>query len=194
MRYLAPIIEGHGEIESVPALLHRVARHSGFTDVLLVNAPIRVKLGSFLNDKSYFTRHVTLAAGKAAERGGAGLILLDCDDDCPAVLGPRILKDAQETRPDVPFIVVLAHREFESWFIAGVESLRGLNGLSNDLTRPLHLEDIRDAKGWLSARMAGGYDPVVHQLEFSRRLDIDEAKNSQSFKRFFDRIVKFLTP
>lgn len=188
MRYVAPIVEGHGEVEALPALLHRIAGMTGFQGVLRVNPPIRVKSGSFLNDQGYFRKQITLATAKAAQEGGSVLILLDCEDDCPGTLGPGLLRRAQAVRADVDILVALAYREFETWFIAAVQSLRDLRGLPHDLNPPQALDGIRDAKGWLGIHMNVAYDPVIHQLEFTRRFDLGQARSSQSFDRFYKRI------
>ena len=120
------------------------------------------------------------------------LILLDCDDECPAELGPDLLRRAKEVRSDVGMFVSLAHREFESWFIAAVRSLRGTRGLSNDLLPPADPERTRDAKGWLSNRMNVAYDPVTHQVEFAKKIDLRQACGSQSFNRFYQYVCKLL--
>jgi len=192
MPYIAPIVEGHGEVEAVPALLHRIAILAGVEGTLRVNAPIRVKAGSFLRDHDYFRKQVALAAAKAAQGGGVVLILLDCEDDCPATLGPDLLRRAKAVRGDVAVIVALAYREYETWFITAVRSLRGVRGLPHDLDPPPAPESIRDAKGWLGKHMAFGYDPVIHQLEFSRKLDLEQARANSSFNRFCGHIRGFL--
>ena len=51
------------------------------------------------------------------------LILLDANGDCPGDLGPTVLKSAREACSDRRFEVVLAKREYESWFVAAAESL-----------------------------------------------------------------------
>ena len=192
MPYLAPIVEGYGEVDAVPAMLHRIAQLEAPTAALRVNAPIRVKSASFLNDRGYFDRYVALAAAKAAQEDGSVLILLDCEDDCPAALGPKLLRQALAVRADVGVLVVLAHREYETWFLAAARSLRGRRGLPDDLDRPPAPERIRDAKGWLASRMDGGYDPVIHQLEFSRAMDLVEARANPSFDRYYRHIRDFL--
>ncbi|QQP89470.1 DUF4276 family protein [Skermanella rosea] len=135
MVFIAPIVEGHGEVEAVPVLLHRMAAHHMSNVPLRVNPPIRVKCGSFLNDDVYFRKHVALAAAKAAPQGGHVLILLDCDDAkwCPATLGPHLLERARRVRRDVSHLVVLANKEFETWFIAAIASLGGQQGVARDL-------------------------------------------------------------
>jgi len=190
--YIAPIVEGYGDVEAVPALLHRIAVWAGLPGALQVNQPIRVKAASFLSNETYFGNYVQLAAEKAAQQNGSVLILLDCEDDCPGTLGPEILNRARGVRSDVGVLVALAYREYETWFIAGAESLRGLRGLPSDLTRPTLFEAMRDAKGWLGRRMDESYDPVTHQIEFTRALDLDLACESHSFNRLCQRIRELL--
>jgi hypothetical protein len=133
-----------------------------------------------------------LASSKAAEMSGRVLIILDCEDGCPGILGPDLLHRAKTIRSDVTFLVVLASREYETWFITAASSLRGRRGLSQDLDPPSDAEGIRDAKGWLGARMNVSYDPVVHQLEFTRTFDLEQARANRSFDRFYLRIREFL--
>ena len=85
--------------------------------------------------KGELERAVELAARKIGGQG-AIFILLDSDDDCPAQLGPALLCRALEVRSDLPIAVVLAKHEFEAWFLAAAESLRGYKGLKNDLAPP----------------------------------------------------------
>jgi hypothetical protein len=165
MVHVVPIVEGHGEVEAVPVLLRRIAEMTYPRPLLKINHPIRVKIGSFLKDDSYFKKQVTLAAAKAAQSGGFVLILLDCEDDCPAIFGPQILEHARAVRSDVNYVVVLAYREYESWFLAAAPSLRGIYGFPLDLEPPADVEAIRDAKGWLGSRMDRKYDVTTHQLE-----------------------------
>lgn len=188
MVYVAPIVEGHGEVEAVPKLLHRIRMASGSQCQLVVNPPIRVKSGSFLNDGEYFTKQVALAAAKAAQNNGSVLIILDCDDDCPARIGPDLLARAKAVRADVQMFVALAYREYESWFIAAVPSLSGVGGLLGGLAVPANLELIRDAKGWLGRQMPDRYDPITHQLAFTLKFDLAQARACPSFDRLFRHV------
>lgn len=157
-------------------------------------SPIRVKSASFLHDQGYFHKQVSLAAAKAAQMDGVVLILLDCEDDCPASLGPDLLCRAEAVRADARVIVALAYREYETWFLAAARSLRGQHGLPKDLEPPRVPESIRNAKGWLGKRMASGYDPVVHQLAFTRKFSLEEARVNPSFDRLYERVRVLLRP
>ena len=141
-------------MEALPALIHRIARVAALEGRLLVSPPVRVKSGFFLNDEDYFRKQIALASAKAAQEDGTVLILLDCEDDCPGTLGPDLLRRAQAVRADIEIIVALAHREFETWFMAAVRSLRGRRGLPHHLDPPPAPHGIRDAKGWLGPSIA----------------------------------------
>lgn len=195
MPFIAPIIEGHGEIDALPALLYRIHEAMGGTTPLRVNPPIRVKAASFVRDHGEFRRYVLLAANKAKQApGGDGsvLILLDCDDGCPATLGPQLLNDACRLRPDVPMFVALAYREYETWLLASAPSLRGVASLPLDFSAPPHFQEPRDATGYLHRHMPGGYDPVRHGAAFSRRLDVDLARRAPSFDRLYRHVGRLV--
>ncbi|MGF1547352.1 MAG: DUF4276 family protein [Thiotrichales bacterium] len=184
MTVFVPIVEGQGEVQALPALLHRLAQRVDPASTIRVNPPIRVKSGSFLNDAAYFQRQIALAAAKAAQSQGHVLILLDCDDACPATLGPDLLRRACAVRGNIKMRVILAYREYETWFLTAADSLRGRAGLLHELTAPTEPERHRDAKGWLSERMTHRrYDPIIHQLEFTRAFDIEQALANASFRR-----------
>jgi Domain of unknown function (DUF4276) len=190
---VAPIVEGHGEVQALPGLLHRIAAAVSDQATLRVNNPIRVKSGSFLNDHDYFTKMVSLAGAKAAQSTGSVLILLDCDDGCPATLGPDLLSRAQRVRGDVSIAVVLAVREYETWFVTAARSLRGQFGLPDDFEPPGDPSAIRDAKGWLGRHMNAAYDPIVHQLDLSRKFDLQQARANRSFDRLYRLIERLIT-
>lgn len=182
--FVAPIVEGYGEVEAVPLLLRRLFAECQSPDSLQINRPVRVKTGSFFRDAAYFTKHLELAARKAKQHStGSVLILLDCEDDCPAEAGSRLAAQAREQRPDVAVTIALAHREFETWFLASASSLRGVRGLPPDLVGPQNPESIRDAKGWLSSRMASPYNEPNDQPAFTAAFSFEEASKVASFSR-----------
>lgn len=182
--FIAPIVEGKGEVEAVPKLLRRLFQHGRQHGFLVVNPPIRIKSGSFLNDEDYFRRYVELASRKAQGHfRGNVLILLDCEDNCAGKLGPQLLARARKVHSQVPFTVVLAHREYETWFLASAPSLRSVGGLPVDLDAPTDPEAIRGAKEWLATRMPNGYDAPDHQPLFTEHFSFAQAAAVPSFAR-----------
>jgi hypothetical protein len=131
-------------------------------------------------------RAVSAAALRVDTAGGV-LVLLDADDDCPATFGPVLLERARVARSDLPVSVVLANREFETWFIAAAESLAGAHGFPDDLTAPADPEQIRGAKEWLGKRKTDGrpYKPTVYQAPMASAFDVEAARSgSPSFDKF----------
>jgi hypothetical protein len=179
-RHIVPIVEGYGEVSSVPLLVRRIARECAGVDVD-VRRPIRVARGK-LTSEGELKRAVELAA-RQSERAGI-LILLDGDDDVPCVLGPRLLGWARRARADRPCSVVVAQTEYENWFIASIESLRGMRGIPRDAIAPGNPETIRGAKEWLAALMGRAYSEITDQPALTARFDLALARNrSLSFDK-----------
>jgi hypothetical protein len=186
------IVEGHGECESVPILIRRIAERFDPGLRVQVPHPIRVTKRRLLK-QAELERAVGFAAVRAASGAGI-LVLLDADDDCPAELGPSLLARVQAARIDRPSAVVLANKEFESWFLAAAESLRGHKGLPADLERPENPEAVRGAKEWLNQRIrSGAYSPTVDQPSFSARFDLEAAKRAPSFEKCYREVTRLLT-
>lgn len=195
IRFIAPIVEGHGEVQALPVFLRRLASDVAPETDLHLNPALRIKVASFLDEKDegYFKKYIELAARKAKSwPKSCVLILLDCEDFCPAELGPKILKRAVHYRPDITFLVILAHREYETWFLAAAESLRKVCGLPNDLEPPHNFESIRNAKGWLEVRMDASYNEPEHQPKMTTAFNFQQAMASRSFARGYKKLKNFL--
>ncbi len=177
-------------MEAVPLLVRRIAATLGYA--VHIPRPIRVKRDRFLKPGE-LERAVELAARQAGTDGSI-LILLDADDACPAELAPRLLERAEQTRPDRRVFTVLAKSEYESWFLAAAESIAGVRGVADSVMSPPDVETIRDAKGWLSARMPSGrsYRPTLDQAALSARLDLNAARRAPSFDKMWRDLAKLL--
>ena len=132
----------------------------------------------------------------AIESGSDGriLILLDANGDCPRDLAPSILARASKTRSDRRIQVVLANSEYEAWFLAAAGSIAGLRGLDDGVLPPDDPESIRDAKGWLTRRMALGrsYREVRDQAALTARMDRQQTRlHAPSFDKMW-RVVENL--
>ena len=181
-------------MQAVPILIHRIAAAvvPGFA-LPQVPKPIRVNRDRLLKEH-VLERYVDLAARQSGPDGGI-LIMLDADDDCPRDLAPEILRRAAAARNDRRIRVVLAHREYEAWFLAAADSLAGHRDLSSGTTAPADPESVRNAKGWLADRMPSGraYQATRDQPAFSKMFDLDQARRgAPSFDKMW-RTVADLT-
>lgn len=185
MRRIATIVEGHGEVDAVPVLLRRIVQRVSPGTALNLPRPIRVPRNRIVREQE-LENAVGLAAARAEADGGI-LVLLDADRDCPARLAPRLLARALAARTDRTIRVVLAKLEYEAWFLAAAASLAGQAGLHEDIAPPDDPEAVRDAKGWLSARMPPGrpYRETLHQARFSAAIDLDLARTAPSFDKLW---------
>lgn len=172
---IASIVEGEGEVRALPKLLFRLAKALSVPD-LRVPAPMRVPRGK-LTAVGGIERAVSAVAHRVGQAGGV-LVLLDADDDCPASMGSALLARGRAARPDVPVSVVLANREYESWFLAAAASLAGSQGFPVGLSGPADPEGVRGAKEWLTRHRQDGrpYKPTVDQPLLSSAFDIEHAR------------------
>lgn len=185
------IVEGHGDVKAVPILIRRIVmcHCPGFE--IAVPPPIRIPRNKVIKADE-LERGVEFAARKI--RGnGAIFILLDSDDDCPANLGPKLRRRALKTHGELPIAVVLAKHEFESWFLAAAESLRGQRGLRNSLQAPENPEAVRGAKEWLSRQMENhAYRETLDQPGLTTRFDLNQARRADSFDKCYRDIAYLL--
>lgn len=181
---IASIVEGDGEVASVPLLLRRLAEWRTPQSYPAVQVPIRVRRDRFLNRDGEFKRFLTLAAAKCGADGWI-LVILDADDDCPATLGADILRRAHACVPRHNVSAVLANREYEAWFIAAATSLDGYRGFVAGTDHPASPEIPRDAKGWVRRHMSGGsYGEATDQAAFTARMDLQQVfDGSRSFRK-----------
>ena len=86
----------------------------------------------------------------------------------------------------MPCAVVMANREYEAWFLASIEALRGRAAILPDATSHPDPEAPRDAKGELERRMPRGasYSPTVDQAALTAHLDLESAyRRCRSFRK-----------
>ena len=185
------IVEGYGEVEAVPILIRRIAETLYPELEIGTLRPIRVSRDKVVKEGE-LERRVEFAARKISGQG-AIFILLDSDDDCPAHLAPELLGRALQARSDLPIAVVLAKHEFESWFLAAIESLCGQRGLKDNIQPTENPEAVRGAKEWLSGQMENNtYSETVDQPKLTARFDFDQARRTDSFDKCYRDIVRLL--
>ena len=188
---IVPIVEGQSEVASVPILLERLLTEAQAFDIEVAR-PFRVKRYSVVREGE-LERAVRLAVSDR-ENVGCLVVLLDCDDDCPAELGPSLLERCRQVT-SLPVAVVLAKKEFEGWFLGAKESLRGVRGIRGDATAPPNPEDIRGAKEHLTANMLAGrrYLAVDDQPAMAKMVDLALARERcPSFAKFHQDVNRLV--
>jgi hypothetical protein len=181
---IQPIVEGHGEVGAVPVLLRRLRDEAAAYEID-VNPPIRRHRSDFF-DEVQVKRAVKLALKQ--EDCGSILLLVDGDgaDDRPCEQGPMITEWAREEAGETPCAVVMAYREYEAWFLASIESLRGARGIRDDAVSHPDPEEPRGAKGQLESRMDRGrsYSETADQPALTSRFDMAVAyRRCRSFRK-----------
>ncbi len=177
---IQPIVEGHGDVAALPVLLRRLIKEAQTWSVD-VGRPIRVPRGKIVQ-QAEVERAVRLAL--LQPECGAVLILFDGDRDCPARLGPSVQTWAAARAGNVPCSVVIAHREYEAWFLAAIESLRGYRGVRDDAETHPNPEGPLCAKGQMEARMHAdaSYLERIDQPALSARAQCDRSSFCSAFR------------
>lgn len=190
---IVPIVEGHGEQDAIPLLLRRIAGNVNPQALVKVGQAIRVHKHQFVNNDDKLRRYVSLARLKAGD-GGAIIIILDADDDCAANKGPTLLAKAQAYATDRDLFVAFAIREYETWLLASLVSLRGQYGIPQNVDELADVETIDNPKSRLDRIMGGRfYRETIHQAALTAKIDIQlTARNSQSFSRLYNHVCEFL--
>ena len=189
---IQPIVEGHGDVVAFPVLLRRLLAEAG-KSTIGVGRPIRRRRHELVREFDV-QKAVRLALSKQNCR--AILILFDGDSDCPAELGPAVRAWATASASGIPCEVVLAHREYEAWFLAAIESIRGRRGILSDAESHPSPEEPRGAKEQLEARMRAGisYIESTDQPALSALFSMSDAyRSSRSFRKLTRSIGALLS-
>jgi len=179
---IQPIVEGHGEVAAFPLLLRRL-QDAAVNYEFGISHPIRRKRSELVAEAKL---RVAVQLAKATPDCVGILILLDADDDVVCTMGPQLLGWARSEAGEIPCEVVLANREYEAWFLASMESLRGSCGVSANATSHATPENIRDAKGAVQVCMNPGsaYSPTAHQPSLTAGINLAQVHLScQSFRK-----------
>lgn len=135
------------------------------------------------------------------------LLLRDEDDGCPRDLAPVAAGWLRNLALPFPSAVVLAHREFEAFFLPCLSRMVGRKLVSPEgIERPGLLpgsvftgnpESLRGVKEWLSKHMPPGraYKPTLDQLALARLVDfrmLREANPGLPCFGSLERAVRFL--
>ena len=179
------IVEGHGDARAVPILLRRWFQHRRYRNFETPDLAIRAT-GSGALKRPHDTEedlgiesYVMLAA---AERPDGILVVLDADDECikrrkasRQGLGPELRERARAVAPHIPIEVVIADREYEAWFLAGLAALRraakipsGEGAGEGEWLK--NIEGLRDCKKPLRSLLGRPYEETTDQADLTGAL------------------------
>ena len=186
MRTIVAVVEGDGEVTAFSGLLRKILHEKnerydiqvGGKNVGMVNAHGKSKLLTKLED---FLAH----AQRKPDCAGI-LVLLDADEDCPVTLANQLSRLCNPSIQSKPVTIVCANREYETWFLASLDTVKGSGYIRDTASLTGDAEDIRDPKKWLTDWMPPGqaYKPTTHQASLSSHIDLNLAHaNSRSFRR-----------
>jgi hypothetical protein len=199
------IVEGHGEERAIRTLLERIWYELLGGDYIEV-IPWRGKQGQLLLPDGVGLRPVVEAAAiklHATERADFCrmlLLLIDTEgrpENCPRTRASELVKWAREARSDTATEIacVLPNVMFETWFAASAVSLRGKNGLSDDLPKPADPEVEGAGKGWLKRHLPRKYKETVDQPRLVGQMSLTECRDSsRSFRKLVKELEQRLPP
>lgn len=197
MTYLAiaPIVEGHGETSAIRTLVERtLAAFAGDCSAHVLQ-PIRVAKSKVVRDRDELLRAVDLASLKLASTVAdrrTVLLLLDADDDAGCVLGPEMLAIIQSERAHLDAACVIAVVEYETWLVAGGDTLGDYLTGNFAAAIPQNPEASGAGKGWIQRFFSGAkYSETVDQVRLTAKFDIAKARSrAKSFDKFCRELEK----
>ncbi len=185
------IVEGTGEVGAIPLLIRRICNEILGVFALRTMPPVRITKSRLIR-AGELERAIRLIQARTS---GPILVIVDADDDCPAALSLDLKMRSFAIVPSQSIGVVIAKREFESWFIAASQSIGGRRVLRQYLFSPPDPEAIRGAKEWLSRNMVPGrtYSPSIDQAALVAGMNLVAARSSKSFDRLCREIERLIS-
>jgi hypothetical protein len=117
------LVEGEGDRVAVPELVRTVCHRLDLHDVQPAPHPIKCGGISKLRADGTLERFVTYACQR--QDGDSVLLVLDCEDDCPVDIVRELTRRAALVveRYNKKAGIALLRREFETLFLASIESI-----------------------------------------------------------------------
>lgn len=191
MKRVALIVEGHGDVQSAPALVARAASTFGLT--LIPADPIRAGEAPKLRRHGELERFLRLAASRPEI--DEIFVVLDMDDGCAKEYHDDFVARTSSIAAVLakPVHFCFCVREYEGWFLSDIETLRLAlpeYGISAGVTIE-NAESIRGAKQLLNKHCRGRvYKETRDQVIFTRNLDIKRlARRSRSFRKLLKAVT-----
>ena len=194
---IAPVVEGHGDQESVRILLTRIWVTIAGGEYANVLKPVRFPKTKLLKPEE-LVRAVDIAATKLRHLSNSDpqfvLVLFDADEDVPCVLAPKLMDVMRTTRSHLDVAIVVANVEYETWFVAAAESLAAFLKPNALKEIPADPESGRFGKGWVQ-RNALRYAEVIEQPRMTALMDLTLCRSrSASFDKLCRELEARVSP
>jgi hypothetical protein len=179
-----PIVEGPGDVKAIPVLLRKILWDYLNCYYIGVGFPKNAGGRGGLDKTGGIERFITYAS--ITPDCEAILVLVDSDEDCALDWVKWACDRCRAIGLSVPIAVVCAVREYEAWFLASLDSIRGTGKLADDIQFLGNPESTGGAKEWFTQQMPPGsaYKETSDQASYSSQIDVPLAmNNSRSFKR-----------
>lgn len=184
------VVEGDGEEIAAPVLIRRLLyeEHQEYQfEVKAINAKGNSNIKSHLERFLELTRRISDCCGV--------LVLFDVEtvEICPVELARLLATRAKELKLPFPVVVVCAVCEYESWFLASLETI--IHRLKAEARFDGDPEQKCNAKEWLTAHMPEGriYKETLDQVKMTNDLNIHLVKqNIRSFRRLCNAVKELL--
>lgn len=182
-------MEGPGDVQAAPELLRKILyEHLACYDIGVAK-PKKAGGRSSLDKPGGIERFIEYAAD--TPNCGAIIVLVDTDNNCARELAKQLCDRCKTVGVSVPIAVVCAVREYEVWFLASLNSIRGhpIRGrlaLDQDVMYAGNLEALAGVKEWITQQMPPGraYRETADQVSMTSLIDVSLAHtNSRSFRR-----------
>ncbi len=202
MKRLVLFVEGQGDVKAVPVLIRRlITDQEGWNNLSIDENPFEIGSVNNMIKENYSGWKKKLKSCMKKENTGGVLVILDGDikkvsgeDFCAAEVAKSLAEAAKEVGAGKMFSVaiVFAVQEYETWLVAGIESLAGKklpDGRSVNAQAKAPDGDLevnpRNAKGALGTIIEGGYDQVLDQASLTQLINIDfiRSRKLRSFQR-----------
>jgi hypothetical protein len=182
--------EGDGDVQALPVLTKRLISEMHGWDVIHLDRNRPFEIGDIYGlAKDGYSKWIRLLSAALTTRPGIKMVLTVLDGDAPCFpAGSKEQFCASTVAKDMvanaisklgagnrfSLAVVFACQEYESWLIAGIDSLPG----------DLELAP-RDAKKWLVAQMETGYRASRDQVALTEAVELNAVRkcNLRSFRR-----------
>lgn len=202
MPSIVPIVEGDGEVTALPELLRRLLYEEFLVYDWQILRPKNAHGCGNLTAPNGIERFVRYAL--IEPECDAIFILIDRDavlglpeaerpaDDCVPAFAQILVERVARLNPSIPVVIVIACWEYETWFLASLETvIPSLGPYQGDV------EALRSPKGWIERQLRSKHKQVYRetsdQVKMTYKLDLNltEAR-SRSFRRLKNALAEIL--